>query len=543
MKKLKKSYVISVSLGKRCYRHIQISANDTLECLSDCILSAFDFSDEHLHAFFMDNRQWSEDDAYFHYAEEDAERHTCDYTLEQAHLEKDKQFKYIFDFGDAWTFQCKVLSVLDVATPRAMVVESKGKAPNQYTDYAEDYYDDEDFIDIPAVDIAPELYEAAFNYRQTKLWKKLYDTDMFAVELSNGETGYCTVMGRAGEHIAIAVYIGQNGWNSFKKLILSDEYHSDDEMFEVLISQDCIQCEFVCKADISDDVLEKIQAYGKANGISFKGKNSYPDFIRYTPYKVPWAVNPQEQKIMKEVLLAATYISERLESGETRKTIGLDDIREVSEIPLLKVTENGVVCGRTAVPESTEIAYPTPEFKKTDKLKKLKKKASWECEAVCLRSPSVSDDGEIPGFPIILIAVNTENDFMLVTEPFHDYNKNAEQILDDFVTKMIENKVCPGSVVIKDKRTEMLLKDFCDKCGIIMMTTNKFSKLDAIKAELFDMQERGSIDDDIQMILNLIDSLSEEEMAGVPIGILQNILTYPDISESLRKKIEKVLNK
>ncbi|MDE7097535.1 MAG: hypothetical protein K2O60_00115 [Ruminococcus sp.] len=153
------------------------------------------------------------------------------------------------------------------------------------------------------------------------------------------------------------------------------------------------------------------------------------------------------------------------------------------------------------------------------------------------------DDGEIPGFPIILIAVNTENEFVLITEPFHDYNKNAGQVLDDFVSKMIENKVCPASVVVKDKRTEMLLKDLCDKCGIIMMTTNKFSKLDAIKAEMFDTQESGSIDDDIQMILDLIDSLSEKEMAVVPIGILHNILTYPDISESLRKKIEKMLNK
>lgn len=541
MKKLKKSYVISVSLGEGCYRHIQISADETLEYLSDCILYAFDFSNDHLHAFFMDNRPWS-DDAYFHCAEEDAERHTCDYTLNQINLEKNKQFKYIFDFGDEWTFQCKVLSVLDEKTPQAMIVKSKGKAPNQYSDYAEDY-GDEDFIDIPAVDIASELYEAAFRYRQAKLWKKVYDTDMFAVEFSNGEIGYCTVMGRAGEHIAMAVYIGQNGWNCLEKFILCDEYHSDDEMFEVFISQDCIQCEFVCKADVSEDVLEKIQTYGKANGISFRGKNSYPNFFSYKPYTVPWAVNPQEQQILKEALLAATYISERLESGETHKTLGLDDVREVSEMPLLKVTENGVTWGRTAVPKSTEIVYPTPEFKKADKLKKLKKKASWECEAVCLRSPSLPDDGEIPGFPIILIAVNTENEFVLITEPFHDYNKNAGQVLDDFVSKMIENKVCPASVVVKDKRTEMLLKDLCDKCGIIMMTTNKFSKLDAIKAEMFDTQESGSIDDDIQMILDLIDSLSEKEMAVVPIGILHNILTYPDISESLRKKIEKMLNK
>jgi hypothetical protein len=71
-----KSYIFSVSLGKGCYRHIKISGNDTLENLHIAILDAFGFRDDHAHAFFMDNRVWSDADAYFADMIEDADHST-----------------------------------------------------------------------------------------------------------------------------------------------------------------------------------------------------------------------------------------------------------------------------------------------------------------------------------------------------------------------------------------------------------------------------------------------------------------------------------
>ncbi|MBR1752629.1 MAG: hypothetical protein IJ740_17450, partial [Ruminococcus sp.] len=108
----KKTYVISVSLMKGCYRHIKIASNKTLDELSQAILSAFDFDNDHLHAFFMDNKRWSHDDSYF-LQPEYGERDTTEYKLAQVGLEKDKKFLYLFDFGDEWCFRCKVLRVID----------------------------------------------------------------------------------------------------------------------------------------------------------------------------------------------------------------------------------------------------------------------------------------------------------------------------------------------------------------------------------------------------------------------------------------------
>lgn len=45
------SYVISVSAGTGCYRHIQISKTATLHKLHKAIINAFDFEDDHEYAF------------------------------------------------------------------------------------------------------------------------------------------------------------------------------------------------------------------------------------------------------------------------------------------------------------------------------------------------------------------------------------------------------------------------------------------------------------------------------------------------------------
>ena len=140
-----KTLVISVSLGTGCYRHIQISDQAMLEDLSLAILEAFAFDNDHAHAFFMDNRTYSPYDAYYVRGFDDEGPATDEVTLAEAGLRAEKKFKYLFDFGDDWTFQCKVLKETDEKTPRAQVVRSKGQAPEQYPIWDDDDDDDDDW--------------------------------------------------------------------------------------------------------------------------------------------------------------------------------------------------------------------------------------------------------------------------------------------------------------------------------------------------------------------------------------------------------------
>lgn len=135
------SYVISVSLGTGCYRHIQICKNATLYKLHEAILDAFEFVDDHAHAFFMDNKTWSQADAYYSMKMDGHERLTKGRKLEKLNLVKGSQFKYVFDFGEEWRFQCKVLRELEEDTKTPVVIREVGKAPFQYGE--PDWYGEE----------------------------------------------------------------------------------------------------------------------------------------------------------------------------------------------------------------------------------------------------------------------------------------------------------------------------------------------------------------------------------------------------------------
>lgn len=138
------SYVISVSAGTGCYRHIQISKSATLYRLHKAIISAFDFEDDHAHAFFMDNHYWSGCAAFFSMKMHGDERLTKSYKLEKLNLSKGDQFKYVFDFGDEWRFQCKVLRELDEQLDVPRVIRSVGESPEQYPEWDEEEWEDAD---------------------------------------------------------------------------------------------------------------------------------------------------------------------------------------------------------------------------------------------------------------------------------------------------------------------------------------------------------------------------------------------------------------
>ena len=137
------AWIISVKFKKGCYRHIQIPKTETLAELADVILWSFDFENDHAHAFFMDDLFWSDADSYFlSFVNDDGEeRYTENVYLDI--LSVKQKFKFIFDFGDEWRFECQVLREIDTEDEEAYLVREVGTPPEQYPDY--DSFDDEEW--------------------------------------------------------------------------------------------------------------------------------------------------------------------------------------------------------------------------------------------------------------------------------------------------------------------------------------------------------------------------------------------------------------
>ena len=124
--------VFPAGRGRDVYRNIEICGDETLDQLCKTILDAFDFIDEHLYEFCMDNRQHSTDAYYATMMEQEP---STDIALDELGLYNGQKFLLHYDFGDDWIFHIRVLNIIEVKEsfePR--IIKSKGYI-SQYPDY------------------------------------------------------------------------------------------------------------------------------------------------------------------------------------------------------------------------------------------------------------------------------------------------------------------------------------------------------------------------------------------------------------------------
>ncbi|RKX74933.1 MAG: hypothetical protein DRP87_15760 [Spirochaetes bacterium] len=91
------------------WRRIRVPGNYTLGDLHDAIQKAFQWENCHLHLFLIDNEEYS-DPKYSDYDIEYTDEYA--YTLDDFSFQPKESFTYVYDFGDDWTHQITVESVI-----------------------------------------------------------------------------------------------------------------------------------------------------------------------------------------------------------------------------------------------------------------------------------------------------------------------------------------------------------------------------------------------------------------------------------------------
>lgn len=130
-------FIFKVSLG-RVWRTIAIPAELTLESLSDAILQAFDFDNDHLYRFSYRNRFGLFEKVHHPFMDEPP--FTTEVRIGELPLLPGSSMEYLFDFGDQWRFDVKLERVepAEAKIKQPKVIEKHGKAPEQYPNWDED---------------------------------------------------------------------------------------------------------------------------------------------------------------------------------------------------------------------------------------------------------------------------------------------------------------------------------------------------------------------------------------------------------------------
>ena len=317
-----------------------------------------------------------------------------------------------------------------------------------------------------------DLYAAAFRYKKTKLWKKLSETEMFAIKLRNGETGYISIMGEYGELCALGLYIGDDGFRSYRFVAEAGSFVQSEVMFhKVLMQQNCLQMMLVGKDDMFPEEVDEARAYAKENGIRLSGRNAYPQFVKCEPNRHPWKVKTETDiDALYDALEAANLLAELLKTNKP-EDLDIFVVSEFSEqLPLFELRDGKLErAGFSILPKESEPTYkPVPAKNEiaVASVKRLKKSGVWEAELIRVPTPAQNDPEEAPYYPALLLVVESESGYMLPVMPVSGADFDEQEMLQEFANawKMAEHR--PKEIRCRDGRTFALIGDFCKKAGI-----------------------------------------------------------------------------
>ena len=386
------------------------------------------------------------------------------------------------------------------------------------------------------------LYELAFRYKKAKLWRRLWDSDVFAVRFSDGETGYCCVMGRAGEFNGMSVFVGDQAMNTFQELMDTDDP-------EAGLRQDCLQVKLTDSYDLMPEQEDEVRAYAKEHGIRFTGKNAFPAFVRMSPYHYPWPVmTAKEEAYLAEAMEAAIWLAEQLDtSGITMNSLGFTtrgQKNEYTPLPLLTREDGAWRNEMLAQPEMRCYEAPAPVIDDELSVRRLKKLirpgSAWMAGVFLVPEAMQVKAGDVPCYPHLLVVYDPEADQLRHQELVADYNQNARQTAASFVQGLLEQGVCPAQITVQDLRSERLLADLCLRAGITLEQAEVLPELNMIVNDMLHVMLGGPETDN----MDELDDMDEETLRAQMERMLADhdsgrAPMPPELAELLRRQLEK----
>ncbi len=402
--------------------------------------------------------------------------------------------------------------------------------------------------------ISDELYDLAYQYKKTKLWQKLWEDEIFAFQLTSGETAYISIDGKSGGCCSFSVYVGPEGYTDlFMLLNLDQEDFEDDFAFmEHVFSQNNLQMAFENKEKLSEDKQQEVRDYCKRKGIRLSGKNSYASFLKYEPHYLSSTVlEEKDQEILKEALKAAVLLGESFNEYA-------DSIRNAAwtglYIPVLTI-EEGKIKNVEWVDKPALVNKPcvyvkanNPETIKT--ARSLPHRDVWQAEVVRLLKPIFLKGDDAPYFPLFLIIFNKESGY--VHESTLIFEERIEDWIDEYVESWQLENTYPLEIRCADERTYALLKDISEKTNVTIyiikkrmdgMEEAKKTLAKMLDGEPLDDDKTDEIDDRLLEMIEWVEGLSDAQFRLLPqefIEALEKMVKHFDGDELVKPIAEKL---
>lgn len=324
-----------------------------------------------------------------------------------------------------------------------------------------------------------DLYQAALDFKKAEPWKHLYDADIICVENPMDKmVGYCSVMGRAGEHYALGVYLGDEGISGFCDLMKNAEttpYH------QALHFHDCIMCSFEDRVQLAKQDREQI----KALGLSFRGRNAWPLFRRYEPGYHPWFINQYECLFLTHALRQTLFVAQEVIDGRLR--MNMEEGETILRYGKEKDGKLEWYCKEIAVDYPTVIFSPVeindePLIQRIKKAERIRN-TSFQVDTCYMPSPVQEKKNERPYYPRLFMVVELKSGIVVDYHMYRSISDDADVTLNRLIDMCLDRGV-PREIQVGSAKMAAILDDFCQKADIRLKMVKNLAGIEQMMEEM-----------------------------------------------------------
>ena len=532
--------------GEEAERVMEADGDLLLDSLWYDIMLAFGFDTDHLYEFryrkavYVDPRGsmelWNN------------ESKAAEETLRSIGIRKGSRLNLIYDFGDYWVFDIKVIDRREGSLEKTKLISSHGYV-SQYGDNTIDDFDEYDEIDdSDEFDSyrntewdyrAPDsLYEVMYRYRNTRLWDKLLENQLFAVKFSDGEKGYISIMGAAGQHCAMSVYIGDESLQAFLRIQSEPEPIDEFLAIERAVQLDCLQAGFEDPEFLYDGEIKAAEKYLTEHGIAYYEDEPMAHFIKQRPDCYPWYPDGEkDEQYLLEALETAIFMSSLLMKNKMGLKMPLVG-KQKGNIPLIEYNKDGChLLGETAVPQKEPERYPVPRTINEVAIKRLKQigtKETLSCRIAILSMPIQESPDDVPRLSRMCFTMVEGRNWVLPMKPHRDFYENPENVANCFIEVLLDAKIRPGSFQVCDERTEAFLKPVARALGADIVMKLNLPGLDEVITDFCDASAVSETNTFMEMLMSVAAQMDDPSV--IPDA---NILAMPEEFKLVMKNLAK----
>lgn len=327
--------------------------------------------------------------------------------------------------------------------------------------------------------MTPTAYDLADRLFQLAPWKWM--PEIYLIALDDPETGqrhHISLMGMAGNHTSLALYLGpvaRQRFNLIQEADFEEIPLTQEDTVALILDTPQLQCSFSERGDLYKSELAAIKKAGK----KYRGEN-WPTFRVFRPGRSPVPADETE------VRLLLTAIEQVLEVAPTLN-MGDDTIR--FENKTRKILTRHLLNGewRTIwTPDDNslyEFPSPLPSELLVEKVSRHTRPVPMEIAFTMIPSP-VGKSRETSVFPYLLLVVEPASHFVLGFEMLSVGELAHDELIASIPNALLricdKNAIRPASIAIASPATQALLAPTAAALGIRCDLKNRLPTLDDV---------------------------------------------------------------